>query len=379
MKLLPLFIFWCLWFLNFSNRTVFSPILPLIEDSLSLSHGEAGGLFASLSVGYALSLLVAGRFVSVWGYKRTVAVGYVATSIGLIGLQWAESYFGLQVLFFVLGTALGTYLPAILPIITETYEHKHWGKAIALHDSAAGVSIFSIPILVAFGLPYFPWRTLLLFLAAASLLFPILFWKTSAEPKHEAPQQKNNYVGLFKRRSVWIMSLLWIVSAGSNLGIYSVLPLYLVKERGIDYFLANNLVGVSRVGGIVAPIVVGFLIDRYGYRTMLKWSIFTIGLSTICLSLSSTIPQIFVTLVLQSALSLAFFPIGLAAISQLTSVSERSMAIGGIISVGTAFGMGGAPFFLGLIADHFSFKIGILGLGVLTTASVLCVKFLKET
>ncbi len=32
MKLFPLFVFWCLWFLNFSSRAVFSPILPLVED-----------------------------------------------------------------------------------------------------------------------------------------------------------------------------------------------------------------------------------------------------------------------------------------------------------------------------------------------------------
>ena len=74
MKLLPLFIFWCLWFLNFSTRTVFSPILPLIEDHLSLSHGEAGGFFSSLSIGYGLTLLIAGRFASVWGYKRDLRV-----------------------------------------------------------------------------------------------------------------------------------------------------------------------------------------------------------------------------------------------------------------------------------------------------------------
>ena len=75
MKLLPLFVFWCLWFLNFFTRTSFSPILPLIEDTLSLSHGEAGGLVTSYSIGYAATLLIAGRFVPIWGYKRTVAFG----------------------------------------------------------------------------------------------------------------------------------------------------------------------------------------------------------------------------------------------------------------------------------------------------------------
>ncbi len=77
-------------------------------------------------------------------------------------------------------------------------------------------------------------------------------------------------------------------------------------------------------------------------------------------------------------LSLAFFPVGLAAVSKLTSLSERAMALGLIISIGVIFGMGGSPFLIGVIADHSSFQIGILGLGILTAVSSLSVKFLKE-
>ncbi len=137
MKLLPLFIFWCLWFLNYSTRSTFSPILPLIEDSLSISHGQAGGFFPSLSIGFSLSLLLSGRFASLWGYKRTVIVGFVGTGLVFIGIQWVENYSTFHILFFLLGLTTGTYIPSILPILTETYDSRHWGKAIGFHDSAA--------------------------------------------------------------------------------------------------------------------------------------------------------------------------------------------------------------------------------------------------
>jgi len=54
------------------------------------------------------------------------------------------------------------------------------------------------------------------------------------------------------------------------------------------------------------------------------------------------------------------------------------MATGVVIAIGVIFGMGGTPFFLGLIADRFSFQIGIFLVGVLTTLSSLAVRFLKE-
>jgi MFS family permease len=378
MKLLPLFIFWCLWFLNFSTRTAFSPILPLIEDNLSLSHGEAGGLFTSLSIGFSLSLLLTGRFASLWGYKRTVIIGFIGIGLVFLGFQWVESYYTFHILLFLLGIATGTYLPSILSIITETYDSRHWGKAIGFHDSAAGFSIFATPILMVFGLQFLSWRRLLLILGIASLLLPIYFWRISIEPKPKMSQHRSRHLGLFKGKTLWIITLLWIFASASYNGIYFILPLYLIKERGIDFSYANTILGISRVGGIFVSILSGFLADRYGYRRILMLSLCAAGLSTIGLSLASTLSQILITLILQATLSLAFFPVGFSLVSKLTPLQERSVTIGVVLSIVTIFGTGTAPFLLGLTADHFSFQIGIFWLGILTTLSSLLTRFLEE-
>ena len=303
MRLLPLFIFWCLWFLNFSTRAVFSPILPLIEDTLSLSHGAAGGLFTSLSIGFSLTLFITGRFVSYWGYKRTVAIGFMGIWSGFCWIPMGGEVILVFTSFsFFLGAATGTYIPSILPIITETYDHKHWGKAIGFHDSAASLSIFSIPILVTLGLHYFPWKSLLLILGIVPLLFLVPFWKVSVEPKQERVYQKSLLVDLFRNRTVWVMGLLWIFSIASTLGIYSILPLYLIKEKGMDFGFANTLLGFSRAAGVIVPLTIGFITDRYGFQVILKWSIFATGLSTIGLALSSSLSLILITLTLQALL-----------------------------------------------------------------------------
>jgi NNP family nitrate/nitrite transporter-like MFS transporter len=380
MRLLPLLVFWGLWFLNYSTRICFSPILPLIEESLHLSHGESGGLFTSLSVGYSLALLISGRFASEWGYKRTVAIGFVCTGLVFIGLQWADSYITFHTLVFLMGMAAGIYLPAILPILTGAYEARHWGKALGFHDSAASLSILLIPIFMVFGLHFLPWRRVLLILGGACFLLPILFWGVSIEPKREALRQRLSIIDLLKKRSTWITGLLWTVSSGSSSGLYSVLPLYLVKERGIDFDLANTLFGFSRVGGVFVSILIGFLIDRYGSRRMLTISILATGLSTIFLSVAASVPVILASLFLQATLSLAFFPIGFTVLSKLTAPSERALTTGLTVAIGVIFGSGLVPFFLGFTADHLSFQVGILGLGVLTAFSSLAVGFLgRET
>ena len=67
------------------------------------------------------------------------------------------------------------------------------------------------------------------------------------------------------------------------------------------------------------------------------------GLSTIGLALASTPVTVLVTLVVQGTLSIVFFPAGLAAISMLTLLPERSMAIAFILFFGVTFGNGLAP------------------------------------
>lgn len=378
MKVLPLFVFWCLWYLNFSTRTIFSPILPLIEDNLLLSHGKAGGLFISLSFGYSLSLLAVGRLTLTWGYKRLVAIGFLGAGLVFIGFQFLETYLSFHLLFFLLGICTGTYIPCILPIITETYDSRNWGKAIGFHDSAASFSIFTIPILMAYGLQFFSYKILLLLLGLLAILFPFFFWKVSLEPKKEPLRKGEGYTDLFKRRTIWIMILLWILSSGSSVGVYSVLPLYLIKERGVEFELANTLLGISRAGGMAIPILIGFLVDRYGYRTILFLSLFLTGLSTIGLSIAKDLRIVFIFLVLQAFLSLGFFPVALATVSKLASLSSRSMMLGVIMSVGVGFGMGFTPFLLGWTADHFNFRIGIFCLGMLTAFSSFSIPLLKE-
>jgi len=376
MKALPLSIFWGLWFLNFSVRSGFSPVLPLIEDSLNLSHGQAGGLFTSLAIGYSLSMLISGHLTPVWGCKRTIVSGFVGTGIVLILLQWTQDYLTFHAIFFLVGLCTGTYNPAIIPIITETYEPRHWGKVIGIHDSGASLAVFAMPLLIAFGVRFLPWRHLFLILAVAGLLLPFIFWKVAVEPRQDRVRQKVRYVDLLRRRSLWTMGCLWMFVGASCNGIFSILPLYLIKERGIAFDHANTLISVSRAGGAFVSIAAGFLADRYGPRKMLIFSLVSTGLSTIALALASTPASLFLALIAQGTFSIVFFPAGLAAISMLTLLPERSMAIAFILFFGVMFGNGLAALLLGLTADHFSFAAGILCLGICTTFTTLLVKLL---
>ena len=377
-RLLPLAIFWNLWFLNYSSRTVFSPLLPLIEENLLLSHGQAGGLFTSLAIGYGVSLLVAGRVVSSWGCKKVVAASCFGIGFVFVLFQWADRYLVFQAFFFLLGLAGGSYSPAMLPIIAETYDSRHWGKVLGIYDSAASSSVFAVPLLVTLGLHFFPWRSLLLVLAIVAFLLPVGFWKVAIEPKPTVPVQWGCTLNLFKKRSVWVLGLLWMAASASYGGLYSILPLFLINERGLAFGQANTLIGISRAGGFFLGIASGFLVDRYGYRRLIIFSLLSTGLSTLVLGLAPNLTVLIIGLVLQGTLSSVFFPAALAAIPHLNPPSDRSMATGLVFFFAVVFGTGVSPFLLGVTADYFSFQIGIIGLGIFVLFSPLVLTFLHR-
>ena len=69
------------------------------------------------------------------------------------------------------------------------------------------------------------------------------------------------------------MTIVWISCAIATMGIYNIVPLFLVKERGIQIELANTLFSISRVGGFIAMILIGFIIDKFNLKPGVKESV----------------------------------------------------------------------------------------------------------
>ena len=87
MNILFLLLFWSLWFLNFSTRTVLSPLLPIFEKELHISHALAGSIFLFLAVGYTSSLLVSNWVTPRVGFKKSVAIGFIVLIAALLFLM----------------------------------------------------------------------------------------------------------------------------------------------------------------------------------------------------------------------------------------------------------------------------------------------------
>jgi len=367
---------WFLWFINFSTRMLFSPILPIIEDEYMVTHAKASSIFIFLSAGYGLGVIISGFFSGRFGYKKSIILSLVLLSMVNIFIPFTHSFIFLYVFAFLLGFSVGIYLPAAIPLITEYYEEKSWGKAISIHDTGASVAIFATPIIALFLLDFFKWRGIFVVYGIFFLLCAVIFSFICHEVKIKHPP-KAMLSHILKRRSLWLVAILWIFGASANIGIYSITPLYLTKELNMHMGYANTILGISRLGSIGVAIACGFIVDRFSLKHFMFIVLSIAGILTILLGVIGA-RNIGLILFLQAIFITGFFPIGLVAIAKLFTREIRSLATGIIIALSILFGGGIAPYLLGVAGDHLTFGLGITILGVLIMLSSTLLFHLRE-
>jgi len=367
---------WFIWFVNFTIRIVFAPILPLVEDEFMVNHAQASSIFIFLSAGYGVAVIVSGLFSGKFGYKKSIILSLLLLGLVAFLIPLVHKFFLIYLFAFVLGFSVGFYLPSAIPLITEYYSEKDWGKAIAIHDTGASSAIFATPFVALFLLQFFPWRGIFVVFGCIYVACSIAFCFVSTEVKIDNPP-KAVFNDLIKIKSLWLMAIIWVFGAGANLGIYSIVPLYLTKELQLNIGFANIILGVSRLGSVAVAIACGFLIDRFNLKKVMFLVMIITGVFTVIMGLVS-VRYIGIVLFLQAFFVTAFFPVGLVAIAKTFNREMRSLATGIILALAIAFGGGIIPYLLGVSGDLYSFRLGITILGIFVGLSSTLIFHLKE-
>jgi len=372
-----LFFLAAIFFLNFISRIIPGPLMPSIEEDMKLGHGEAGSLFLLISSGYSVVLFFSGVVSSRLTHRRTILLSSLVMGATLLLVSQSRSMGAMRLGLVVMGMAAGLYLPSGLASLTAMVDPRHWGKAIAIHELAPNIGFVAAPFLSEFLLGWLPWRGILGVIGAFSIVVGLgfaRFGKGGAFPG-EAPSVRA-LRSLMGAPSFWIMMLLFSLAIGGSLGVYAMLPLYLVSEKGMEREWANALVAVSRVTGIGMAFVAGWAVDHLGAKRSMGMAMLGTGLGTVLLGLASgpwVVPMVF----LQPMVAVCFFPAGFSALSMLGEAKVRNVAVSLTIPVAFLVGGGGIPAWIGLAGERGSFGAGMITVGALTAGSVALVRHLR--
>lgn len=373
----PILLLTGIFFLNFASRIVLSPLMPAVEDDLGISHSLAGSFFVYTSAGYFVSLMAAGAISSRLMHRRTIGLSAFALGIALLGVSLSKGVWQMQCSLFFLGLAAGLYLPSGIATLTALIRPKDWGKGVAIHELAPNVAFVAVPLISEALLPWFAWQGILGLLGIVSLLAGALFAFLGKGGRFAGqPPNWSSFRPLLSNPAFWIMALLFGLAIGSSMGIFSMLPLYLVTERGIPRDWANTLISLSRVSGVAIAFLAGWMTDRLGPRRVMAAVFFSAGIMTILLGMAPD-PLIIPVVFLQPLLAVCFFPAGFAALSSILPANARNVTVSLAIPLAYLLGGGIFPVGIGLFGDAGHFAWGIAFFGVLITLGgifSLCLK-----
>ncbi|NTW77909.1 MAG: MFS transporter, partial [Syntrophaceae bacterium] len=322
------------------------------------------------------AVIASGLFSGRFGYKKTIVLSLSLLSLTAFLIPLVHSFLLLNIFAFMISFSVGLYLPSVIPLITEYYTEKNWGKAIAIHDTGASVAIFATPLIALFLLHFFPWRGIFISYAFVFLICSVVFCFVASEVKIIHPPE-TMFKDIIKIRSLWVMALIWIFGMGANLGIYSIIPLYMTKELHLNMDYANTILGISRLGAVAVSIACGFILDRFDLRKVLLIVLFLTSIFTVLLGVSP-VKYIGIVLFMQAFFVIAFFPVGLVMIAKAFTREMRSLATGIIVALSVVFGGGLIPYLLGVSGDLYSFRLGITVFGILIMPAAALVFRLKE-
>jgi len=373
----PILFLTTIFFLNFVGRIVFAPLLPSIETDLGIDHAEAASFFLVTSVGYFISLLGSGFLSCRLTHRKTIVLSALFVGVALLGLSVCKSLWTVRLMLFLLGLSAGIYIPSGIATLTFLVNPKHWGKAIAFHELAPNLGFVAAPLLAEAFMLWFPWQGVIIFLGITSIIVGVafhLFGRGGGFPG-DSPNL-GSLKNFFTEPAFWIMAVLFCFGICGTLGIYTMLPLYLVADQGFNRNWANTLVALSRIPSVFMAFVAGWTSDRIGPKKTIIGIFLITGLLTILLGTVSD-AWIIILVFLQPVIAGCFFPPGFAALSSIGPPSGRNIAVSLTLPTAFVFGGGAIPIGIGMMADAGFFDLGIALAGALILTGSVLALFLK--
>jgi len=364
-------------FFNFLSRLIFSPLLLTIEKDLNLNHAQAGSLFLLISMGYSITMFLSGFVSSRITHRKTILLSALISGLSFFVISSSSTLVGIKIGLVILGIGCGFYFPSGIATITSLIEAKKLGKALGLHELGPNLAFVLAPVIVEFFLDFTSWRITLMVLGLANLLMAVVFgcFGQGGHFPGEAPHLRN-LRKMLSHSSSWIIIIFFCLAAAGTIGVYSIIPTYLVVEKGMEQATANTLFSLSRISVLFVILPAGYLVDRVGTKLSIGVIMATAGVTTILLGLTTKLGLI-ITVFIQPVLISSFFPAGFATISKIAPRRMHNLAVSVILPLSVLFGGGIVPAILGFLGEYSSFSTGFVLLGGLTMTSIVILFLLK--
>jgi predicted MFS family arabinose efflux permease len=256
-------------FVGGGSRFAVGLTLKAMVDDLGWNRSDLGLAVALFQVMSAVALFAAGYLTDMAGPRRVLCGGLLVSAVG-IGLMSVVAAPWHALLLYGVVFAIGNGAASMVPVgvvVTRAFPQR-MGIANAVVMSGMSVGqLVMIAVLAAVMLSV-GWRSVYVWLGAANLvLLPLLITAipktTQAETKAAQPAVGLNLKEAARTRQFWLLLVIYAICGFDDFFVSTHVVAF-AQDRGVDAFLAGNLLALMGLTGLVGIVAAGVASDRSG-------------------------------------------------------------------------------------------------------------------
>ena len=354
---------------NFATGFVqfgYSLTLPSMEESLHISHTEAGLLITLTAATRIGGSFVSGTLAPRYGSRSMTAGGTLAVGASMILLGFAQSYGMALGSAVLMGIGGGVALTPIMGLLAAWFRLRDRGLAAGLAASGGSISFIvagvAVPILTGSNWDD-GWRhswqlfgALILVIGAVSLLFVRESPSEPLETERRPDRPRSSWpVEAFKHPAVWMITMLAFTSGWSQNLFTTFFGLYLTQENDVSLAVAGQLVIMIGVLSIGSGVAWGWMSDKLGRGQAFAYSFLVQGAAFVLLAIAPVFISFLIASALMGVTLRAAYTICAASSGDYVPVRFSAAAFA-LMSVGAGLGSTVSPTIGGLLADYVDMK-----------------------
>lgn len=258
------------YFLDGLLPAMLGPLAPNIAQSLNLGPAELGPVFSGTIVGQAIGLVIVPMFARYIGHKNIIILSVIGFGFMQAATYFVQAHDVLISIRILEGFFIGGGYPSCIVIVTAIVPQKHRGIGVMLLFVGLALGSTMAGVVSRWFVTGELWRTAFAITGLATMCMALVVWKflnvDVSDTPEEPDEEPRKFRDIGKPPLLWGTLLLWLIYTCSFAVFYC-----------ITYWMPSMLVGLGRspeiaayaaasfnFGGLIALLMVGLLIDRYG-------------------------------------------------------------------------------------------------------------------
>lgn len=362
------------------NQGALSAILPFLIAAYHYDYATVGSLVMFYSFVGSVVQPIFGQMADKYYSQWILPCALILASFGMAMTGYTSSFPLLCVSVIISGIGVAMFHPISILIVNRTAPKEKHGTAVSIFSFGGNMGFSVGPLLVGVGMALLGMRGTIVLVLPSLICILLLYLhrkelneimrNAASSGKKVALQGKDNWNAFCRLcGAIFGRSIIFY-------GLSTFITLYLIDKLGQTKGTATTTLSIFFLFSAVSTLLGGRFADKYGYRTLIRFSFTVMFTSLLCFSLLP-IPAVTYLLLIPMSISLSLPYSSIVVLGQRFLPNRPGLAGG--ITLGLSVSIGGiiTPL-LGKIGDAYGLTAVFYALTLICVLPLISAYILPE-